>query len=80
MGKLFRLRSLADKRYLSTVYFHTLFLYSINKTRKYEIKRIEGDDEKDVDLTDYLKDVFASYYSAFLLNFEISDLMESLDV
>lgn len=71
---------LAEKRYISTIYFHTLFLYSINKNRKYEIKRLEDDEEKDVDLTDYLKDVFESYYSAFLLNFEISDLMESLDV
>lgn len=71
---------LADKRYMSTVYFHTLFLYSINKNRKYEIKRIENDGEKEVDLTEYLKDVFESYYSAFLLNFEISELMESLDV
>jgi hypothetical protein len=72
---------LADKRYLSTVYFHTLFLYSINKNRKYEIiQRLEDNQEKDVDLTDYLKDVFASYYSAFLLNFEIGDLMESLAV
>ena len=71
---------LADKRYISTVYFHTIFLYSINKNRKYEIKRLDGEEEKDVDLTDYLKDIFASYYSAFLLNFEISDLMESLAI
>ena len=71
---------LADKRYLSTVYFHTLFLYSINKNRHYEMRRIDGKQEKEVDLTDYLKDIFESYYSAFLLNFEISDLMESLEV
>jgi hypothetical protein len=73
-------RQLAEKRYISTVYFHTLFLYSINKNRKYEIRKLEDGEEKDIDLTDYLKDVFESYYSAFLLNFEISDLMESLDV
>ncbi|GAK59224.1 hypothetical protein U27_06201 [Candidatus Vecturithrix granuli] len=71
---------LADKRYISTVYFHTLFLYSINKNRQYAMKCLEGEDEKEVDLTEYLKDVFESYYSAFLLNFEISELIESLDV
>ncbi len=44
------------------------------------MRRTEGELEKDVDLTDYLKDVFESYYSGFLLNFEVSDLMESLEV
>lgn len=70
---------LADKRYISTVYFHTLFLYSINKNRKYQIIREDNGNEKEVDLTDYLKDIFQSYYSAFLLNFEIGDLMEGLN-
>jgi len=69
---------LADNRYISTIYFHTLFLYIINKKRKYEIKRIENNEEIEIGLTDYLKDIFENYYSAFLLNFEIGELMESL--
>ncbi len=71
----------ADKRYVSAVYFHTLFLYMISKNRKYQIQKplASGSDElDDVDLTDYLKDIFDSYYSEFLLNFEMSTLMESL--
>ena len=28
---------IADRRYLSAIYFHTLFLYAINKQRGYQI-------------------------------------------
>jgi len=55
----------ADKRYITSVYFHTLFLYTISKKKNYTVKQ----DAKDFDLSEYLKDVFASYYSGFLLNF-----------
>lgn len=71
----------ADKRYVSAVYFHTLFLYMISKNRKYQIMRPRKDNSEsseDVDLTEYLKDIFDSYYSEFLLNFEMSTLMECL--
>lgn len=71
----------ADKRYVSAVYFHTLFLYMISKNRKYQIRKPGSDDAEsfdDVDLSEYLKDIFGSYYSEFLLNFEMSTLMESL--
>lgn len=70
----------ADKRYISTVYFHTLFLYAITRSRRYEIQRRDetGDERQDVDLVDYLKDVFANHYSEFLLNFEMGTLIESL--
>lgn len=71
----------ADKRYVSAVYFHTLFLYMISKNRKYQIMRPKTDDMEsfdDVDLSEYLKDIFDSYYSEFLLNFEMGTLMEAL--
>jgi hypothetical protein len=71
---------LADKRYISSVYFHTLFLYMITRNRKYAIYRQEDkQSEEPVDLTEYLKDIFDSYYSAFLLNFEMSELIASLE-
>lgn len=66
----------ARKRYIATVYFHTLFLYMITKNRKYQIKKEEEDHP--VDLQDYLEDIFSNHYSAFLLNFGINDLMEAL--
>ncbi|MGB0383776.1 MAG: hypothetical protein ACPGWR_03050 [Ardenticatenaceae bacterium] len=67
---------LADRRYISAVYFHTLFLYVINKKRDYRIYK--GDEEGEVDLADYLKELFASHYAAFLMNFGTSELMEAL--
>lgn len=73
--------SIAERRYVSAVYFHTLFLYMITRNRKYEITRQRDGDQPDepVDLTEYLKDLFQSYYAEFLLNFEIQDLMAAFE-
>ncbi len=71
--------TLAGKRYISTVYFHTLFLFTISKNMKYTMRQMEGEVEKERDLVEYLKDLFESYYSQFLLNFELSTLIESLE-
>jgi len=62
---------IADRKYYTSVYFHTLFLYTISKNRGYEIKqKVEGkDDLEHVDLGQYLKDLFDHYYSSFILNF-----------
>ncbi|WP_353565559.1 hypothetical protein [Haloferula sargassicola] len=65
---------LSEKKYISSVYFHTIFLFSITKNKKYELKQ----GEKEVDLQDYLKDVFSSYYSEFLLNFGMEDLIATM--
>jgi hypothetical protein len=61
----------ADNKFISSVYFHTLFLYTITKNRGYEINRkVEGKNEPEpIDLSDYLKDLFDHYYSTFILNF-----------
>lgn len=70
---------LADRQYISRVYYHTLFLYIISINRKYKVGRINGHDNyDDVEITEYLKDVFASKYADFLLTFETSTLMEEL--
>ena len=65
---------LADRRYLTSVYFHTLFLYTITRQRKYQVRQ----EEKDIDIGDYLKDLFSSHYSEFLLNFGLDQLMASM--
>lgn len=67
---------IAEKRYISSVYFHTLFLYTITKNRKYQIKQEDNGKEKEVDISEYVKDLFDSFYSEFLLNFGIEDLIE----
>lgn len=73
--------SVAERRYISAVYFHTLFLYMITRTRKYEVVRRRDDEQPDepVDLTEYLKDLFQSYYAEFLLNFEVQELITALE-
>jgi len=73
---------IAENRYLSSVYFHTLFLYTITKNRGYQLQRPTEDeysDPEEVDLEEYLKDLFDSYYSEFLLNFETGDLIEAIE-
>ncbi len=71
----------AERKYISSVYFHTLFLYTITKNRGYQISRTqEGKDEPDpIDLGTYLKDLFDHYYSSFILNFGgMEEILEGL--
>lgn len=60
---------IADRKFISSVYFHTLFLYSITKNRKYKIIQEKDGQDQDIELGSYLKDLFESYYSEFILNF-----------
>lgn len=69
----------AEKRFYTSVYFHTLFLFTISKNKKYSMKQTVGEEEKDRDLVEYVKDVFESYYAQFLLNFGMSELVQSLE-
>ncbi|MFN0141483.1 MAG: hypothetical protein ACKVQW_15520 [Pyrinomonadaceae bacterium] len=68
---------IADKKYISAVYFHTLFLYTITRNRNYSLFQGEPEDVKDV--TEYLKDLFQNHYASFLLNFGLDRLIDSLD-
>ena len=67
---------LANRKYIAAVYFHTLFLYTITRNRKYGFTQAESEDE--VDLEDYLKDLFESYYAEFIVNFGTEEFMQSL--
>lgn len=62
---------LANRKYYTSIYFHTLFLYTITINRGYQInQKVEGkNDLEHVDLGQYLKDLFDHYYSTFILNF-----------
>lgn len=71
----------AHRKYYTSAYFHTLFLYTITKNRGYEIrqKKEGSNDYDDVELGGYLKDLFDNYYSVFILNFGgMEDMMQSL--
>lgn len=65
-------------RYISAVYFHSLFLFSTTKSRSYELTREKDGAPRTVELTDYLSDLFSSSYAQFLLSFETSEILESL--
>lgn len=72
---------LANRKYYTSVYFHTLFLYTITKNRGYEIQqKVEGKNDTElVEIGSYLKDIFDHYYSTFILNFGgTNELMQGL--
>jgi len=69
---------IADKKYISSVYFHTLFLYTIIKKRNYSISQMVEGKDNEVDLGTCLQDLFDSYYSEFILHFGTVDLMAAL--
>ena len=69
----------ADRKYITSVYFHTLFLYTITKNRKYRIMQEAENSEEPVEIGSYLKDLFESYYSEFILNFGgMEEMMQGL--
>jgi hypothetical protein len=69
---------LAERRYISSVYFHTLFLFATMKSRKYELKRSDGPESGEVELAEYVSDLFSSSYAQFLLNFDTTDLIDAV--
>lgn len=71
--------TVAQKKYLTSVYFHTLFLYMITKRRNYNLTISKDGKQEDVTIDEYIRDVFDSYYSDFLLNFGMEQLMGVLD-
>jgi len=60
---------IADNKYVSQVYFHTLFLYSILKQKKLRFSLEEPQGDKTMELDDVLRDLFKSSYGEFLLRF-----------
>lgn len=69
---------LAERRYISAVYFHTLFLFATTKSLKYDLQRGEGDQREEVDLADYVSDLFSSSYAQFLISFDTADLLDAM--
>jgi len=69
---------IAQKRYIASVYFHALFLYMITKKKNYRLSSVENIEEE-ITIDHYIGDVFDSYYSDFLLNFGMEQLMGSLE-
>ena len=70
---------LANRKYIASVYFHTLFLYTITKNLKYKFMQQTDTGNSEVELDDYLKDLFESHYAEFILNFGTDEFMQSLE-
>lgn len=64
---------LANRKYVTSVYFHTLFLYMITKNRGYQVMRTKEGKEAPATIGEYLKDLFDNSYSSFILNFGGTD-------
>ena len=69
----------AQKKYLASVYFHTLFLYVITKRKNYDLHIDKNGKREEVSVDEYIRDVFDSYYGDFLLNFGTESLMNVLE-
>ena len=71
----------ANKRYISAVYYHTLFLYSISKNRNYGIVQQQNgiEDQDSIELNEYLADIFQNFYAQFLINFDTQELIAALE-
>jgi len=67
------------RKYVSSVYFHAIFLYMITKKRNYNLSLTKEDREEAVTVDDYICDVFDSFYSEFLLNFGMEQLMSAVE-
>ena len=72
-----------ENRYFSAVYYHTLFLYTITKNRKYGIIQEEagkdGKETEDIEVTEYISDLFRTFYAQFLLGFDTQELIAALE-
>ena len=71
------LREKAEKEYIAKVYFHTLFLYSINKNSNFKV--LKGDDSDELGINEYLQSIFEHQYTSFLINFNMNELIENID-
>ncbi len=69
---------LAERRYISSVYLHTLFLFATMRSRKYELRRNDDQSDGEVELAEYVSDLFSSSYAQFLLNFDTANLIDAV--
>lgn len=66
---------IADRKYATSVYAHTIFLYSITKAHKYEVVQ----EENSTELGTYLRDLFSSHYAEFILNFGVDEIIQMIE-
>ncbi len=50
----------------------------ITKKRNYKLLQEKNGIDEDITIDEYIRDVFDNYYSEFLLNFGMNDLLQSI--
>ncbi len=72
-----------QNRFISSVYYHTLFLYTISLQRGHQhtvrLKNGNIREEENVEMSEYIQDIFANHYVDFLLNFRLEEVIEADD-
>lgn len=71
--------AVAQKKYVASVYFHSLFLYMITKKRNYVLSMEKEGKVEDIGIDHFIRDVFQNYYGDFLLGFGLEQLMNVID-
>lgn len=66
----------SQKRYIPSVHIHSLFLYMVIKKKNHRLSLTIENNYEEIIIDDYIRDVFDSYHSDFLLNFGMEQLME----
>lgn len=69
----------AQRKYIASVYFHSLFLYMITKRKNYTLTIQKDGKTEDITVDQFIADVFENYYSDFLLNFGMEQLITALE-
>lgn len=69
----------AERKYLASVYFHSLFLYLTTKNKGVNLQKMEDGELRDLTVDEYIREIFESYYSDFLLNFGMEHLLSVLE-
>jgi hypothetical protein len=71
---------IADNKYVSQIYFHTLFLYAILRQRNYTFSLGSSENETEKTIDEVLQDLFKTSYGEFLLKFGgTEELMTVID-
>ena len=68
---------LVEKRYISSIYLHSIFLFASAKNGSYNLTQSGKNNESTVvELEEFISDIFSITYAQFLLNFEVSDILD----
>ncbi len=69
-----------NRKYIASVYAHTLFLYTITKAHKYQLVQENEDGVKsDIEVGTYLRDLFSSHYAEFIINFGVDEIRQWIE-